>query len=334
MGVFADVRECALRDAEQGGGGVFVEGGLGVAHRPEPHPGRGPVGLRARAQDAQRAFEAGLGDGGRGEVPDHAAGFGEVGAQSVGDRSHASTGHVWPVVPVAVGSLEQHQPAGEFLGEGVVQIAGDPRPLRQHTRPALLPGDEVTCVAQLLDETPTRLGVPLLGAVEGDGAPDGRHGHQHAVDHEPAVGPDQRRDEDSGDQGERRGRGPAAEHALRGTRQRQRAPYEGGGQRGRDEVEEEAPQCEEQRNPGRPPDRPEPVPQHHAARVDEREQPADGRDVPAQLAVEPGELQQRGRHDDEERQMRHVFQREPPAASPQLRTDGDTIGHGRSPWAD
>lgn len=77
--------------------------------------------------------------GGWGEIADDGAGFGEVGAERVNDRTDLGPGEVGATVEIEGGGLEEHAVAGEFLGERVVQVAGDPGTLGEAADLGLTP---------------------------------------------------------------------------------------------------------------------------------------------------------------------------------------------------
>ena len=171
----ADVRQGRLHGPQHGG-----LHGLGdrdrLAHdldvRGHGRPGGGlPVG-----EPGDRALER-LDEGrrpGAAQVADEAAGLGEVlgGRGAHGLHALPGEGGVGGVERVLGRARDQHD-RGQPLGEGVVDLAGEPLPLGAHPRPVLRARELRLRSAQLLGHGPLALGLGVQGAVR----PGEHHGH-------------------------------------------------------------------------------------------------------------------------------------------------------------
>lgn len=257
--VVADVEDHPVVEVGQGqpgGGGPGVlphigQGPLGDAQQGGLHPvrQRGARGALHMAVDGERALRLGalagrqrfqgrlqaaaLGQVGRGQVVDEAAGLGEVAFRDAGGRTHMAAGGVRIGAPGAVGRLEQHLLAGQALGQGVVDLHGEPLALGEGSLAPLGGGQFAPGAQQVVDQLALASGqFPLAyrltphmdedgGSHGGDG---GRGQDQIRVEPfgQPQLGGHDERGE-QGDQGEGRAR---RQDAQPGVEQRHRAPRE------------------------------------------------------------------------------------------------------------
>lgn len=117
------------------------------------------------AQAVQGVGQGGAFQGGRGEGSDEAAGFSEIVHRGLPGRLHMAGGGIGAVGQDAFGGAQQQLDAGQALGEGVVDLAGQAFTFGQYPGSVLDFGQVGARGGELLDQAPALFTLPVKGLV-------------------------------------------------------------------------------------------------------------------------------------------------------------------------